>query len=135
MTELENVFCGECRTPIKNIGPCVACGSPVRCFHQTVNIEVKSQVSVRLLQKRPEIKKPLVDMFSGRDFRKSVGDFINKLRRIDRAENLYVEHLSTDDGTILKDVVEPLDIHFGHGSDKPELKAAGAAERLKAKGK
>jgi hypothetical protein len=131
----QNVFCGECRTPIRDVGPCDACGSPVRCFHQTVSTEVKSQLSLRVRQKRPGIKKPLVEVFVGRDLRKSVGDFINKMVRIDRVKNLYIKHLSTDGGAVLMDVNEPLDTHNGHGSDKPELKTARAEERLKSKGK
>jgi hypothetical protein len=55
----------------------------------------------------------LVEVFVGRDLRKSVGDFINKMVRIDRVNNLYIKHLSTDGGAVLMDVNEPLDTHNG----------------------
>jgi hypothetical protein len=43
---------------------------------------------------------------------------------------------SVTGGVVVHECEEPLDVHQGHGSDKPELKAARLAKTaLKAKGK
>jgi hypothetical protein len=131
MDELKNVFCGECREPLTKDGPCSACGSQVRCFYVTLAIECKSKTHIRVHHKRPGNKRPLVEMIVGKVLRKSVGDFVEKYWRLDRAADRYIEQIKTEDGETLKDVDEPLSSHVGHGSDKPELKAARVPEGLK----
>jgi hypothetical protein len=130
------VLCGECgallgenaSAPIETRAPC-ACGSRVRHFEQRIFGEINIQTSVRLLQKRYGVKRPLVEMFVGRDLRKSAGDFINKIIRIDRVGKRYIKHLSTDEGEVLMNINKPLKEHTGHGSDKPEYRAARLAKK------
>src|SRR5437763_1918267 len=73
---------------------------------------------VGLRMKHFRISRWLTDVFSGSDLRRSVGDVVRKYRRIDRANDRYVEHVQTDDGTVLRDVDEALSSHRGHGSAK-----------------
>lgn len=74
--------------------------------------------SVDLRQKRPGTRGFLVRQFTGWDIRKSVGDFVSKIRRIDRLRGRYIEHVETEDGAILRHTDEPLSEHQGHGSAK-----------------
>ena len=83
-----------------------------------MSVRAKAQVSLSFKHNRPGIKKPLAEGFSGREKRKSVGDFVNKERRIDRENDLYREKVVTDSGEIIHDVDEPLNKHRGHGSAK-----------------
>jgi hypothetical protein len=68
--------------------------------------------------KRPGVGGWLTEMFQGWQLRKSVGDLVRKLRRIDRPNDHYVEHVETKDGTVLHHCDEPLSSHRGHGSAK-----------------
>jgi hypothetical protein len=124
MTVLKDASCGECGKPLAEDGPCQACGSRLRCFQQGVSAECRTQTSIKIRQKRPGVPGWLVEMIVGKVLRKSVGDFVHKYWRLDRAADRYVEHIETEDGKIIRDVDEPLRLHVGHGSDKPELKAA-----------
>jgi len=67
-------------------------------------------------------------MVIGKVLRKSIGDFVEKYWRLDRAADRYVEQIKTEDGEILRDVDERLSSHVGHGSDKQEPKAARVAK-------
>ena len=132
------VHCGQCGAPlderpgvpVEDRTPC-ACGSTARRYSQSINSELKIRTSALVRQKHPSKEGWLIDMFVGQDFRHDIKDWVNKFRRIDRADARYIEHIVTEDGKVIKDVNEPLSAHRGHGSDKPVLKA----ERLKAKGK
>jgi hypothetical protein len=133
MTELKNVVCGECQKRLSDEGPCPHCGSSVRCVDVSLAIESPSNTHVGMRQKRPGSKRPLVEMVIGKVLRKSVGDFVQKYWRLDRAADRYVEHIETEDGEVLRHVDETLREHHGHGSDKPEFKAARLAKGKKAK--
>jgi hypothetical protein len=67
---------------------------------------------------RPGVKGWLTRQFIGWELRKSVGDFVRKHRLIDRVSKRYVEKIATEDGTVLRDVDEPLPQHTGHGTAK-----------------
>ncbi|MEO3432518.1 hypothetical protein [Inquilinus sp. CAU 1745] len=64
-----------------------------------------------------------VETIQGWELRKSVGDFVQKLRIIDRINGRYVEKIMTKSGEIIKEVTYPLRTKIGYGSDKPELKS------------
>ncbi|WFU14419.1 hypothetical protein [Bradyrhizobium sp. CB3481] len=102
-------------------------------FCQTIEYAVKMDSAVTMKHKRPGKKKPLTEVFTGRQLRKAVGDFINKIRRIDRAGDRYTERVWDDNGVVLKDVEYPLSEKKGSGSDKPELRVAREAECAKRK--
>jgi hypothetical protein len=64
--------------------------------------------SVKLRQKRPGVRGYLAELFVGRDLRKSVGDFVRKLRLIDHGRKRYVERIETEDGTVLRNIDDAL---------------------------
>lgn len=123
---ITSVRCGSCGASLPGAGTaglgtktsCHVCGSTTR----TIGVELEAQVQVRdslkALQKRPGIKRPLVELFSGWDLRRSVGDFVKKIRRLDRAADRYQEHVETEGGEVLRSVDEKLTEHIGHGSDR-----------------
>lgn len=123
---ITSVRCGSCGASLPGASTagfeaktsCHVCGSTTR----TIGIELEAQVQVRAslkaVQKRPGVKRPLVELFSGWDLRRSVGDFVKKMRRLDRAADRYQEHVETEDGEVLRSVDEKLTEHIGHGSDK-----------------
>jgi hypothetical protein len=121
--------CGDCGAPVAKKGTCPKCSSTKKRYLKTIEISAKTNVGINLKHRRPRIKHALVEMFVGRDLRKMVGDFVNKVRRIDRASDRYVERVWTDDGTVMKDVDYRLSEKRGSGSDKPELRSAREAER------
>jgi hypothetical protein len=98
---------------------CPHCGSLSRAFtvHAESAVEVLSKL--RLRQKRPGKKGNLVELIQGWEPRRAVGDFIRKIRRIDRAEDRYFEEVRDASGTLVHHRDHRLSEHTGHGSDKP----------------
>lgn len=58
-------------------------------------------------------------MFAGDDLRVSKGDYVEKLRVIDKDNDVYIEKI-VDKTTkqVIHSNEEPLSEHFGHGSAK-----------------
>jgi hypothetical protein len=81
------VTCGKCGEKIEvspglnpsEHSPCPRCGSMVRSHRLPGGATFK--------HKRPDKKKPLTEVFAGSQLRKAVGDYVNKRRVIDRANN------------------------------------------------
>lgn len=84
--------------------------------HVTESIILRDSLSMK--HKRPGKKKPIAESFSGSERRKSVGDYVNKERLIDRENDRYKERVVTEDGEVLRNVDEPLSAHHGRGSAK-----------------
>lgn len=128
------VVCGDCGATLPDSRSCGHCGSAKKQFLKPIFVSARTETGLSLKQKRPGIKKALVELFTGRQLRNAVGDFVTKSRRFDRAADRYTEHVRADDGTVLKDVDHPLSEKRGSGSDKPELRAAReAAQKAKQK--
>jgi hypothetical protein len=76
---------------------------------------------MRLQKKDPKFpsrKRMRIDHFEGWDLRKSLGDMVRKLRRIDKDAGTYDEVVKERDGTIIHETHESLRDHQGHGSAK-----------------
>jgi hypothetical protein len=120
------VWCGECGDPLDEAPdlpfeqrePCVRCGTTTRMIAAEASLKVGGFVSFKLLHRRPRVSGWLAEHFQGREQRKSVGDFVEKFRLIDRENNRYIERIVIQDGTVLRDVDEPLTDHSDHGSAK-----------------
>ncbi len=120
------VACGSCGVPIDESAdvpiedrmPCPQCGSKAREFSVRLKVEAKAQIGLGFKHKRPGSKKPIAEGFTGRELRKSVGDFVDKERLIDRENDRYREKVVTDSGEVIRDVDEPLSEHRDHGSAK-----------------
>lgn len=120
-------WCGGCKmllgdrvpgtSPDKRY-PCPNCGSTAWTFSQSNLPESTQRLSLWAKHKRPGVGGYLAELFSGWELRKTVGDMVRKLRRIDRQNNRYVERVETEDGAVLRDVDEPLSSHRGHGFAK-----------------
>jgi hypothetical protein len=135
------VFCGGCgavlvespSAPVEFRIAC-SCGSVARFFKcdiETEKVRIRTSISAR--QKRPGIRGWLVEMVVGKQPRKGPGgvfiEWVDKYWRIDKPSDRCIEHVVTETGEVLRDVNEPLSRHFGHGSDKPELKASRLAKQ------
>ena len=119
--------CGSCGEPIDESAdvpiedrvPCPQCGSTTRKFSEHLKVKAKAQVGLKFKHKRPGSKKPITEGFTGRDLRKSVGDFVDKEQRFDRGKDRrYREKIVTDSGEVIRDVDEPLSEHRNRGSAK-----------------
>ncbi len=124
--EMARARCGSCGEPIDESAdvpiedrvPCPQCGSTTRKFSEHLKVEAKAQVGLGFKHKRPGSKKPIAEGFTGRELRKSVGDFVDKERLIDRENDRYREKVVTDSGEVIRDVDEPLSEHTDRGSAK-----------------
>lgn len=63
----------------------------------------------------------------GADLCRATGEFVEKIRLIDRQNDRYVETVTDNTGVVLHHVDEPLSEHWGHGSAK--FKSAKKPER------
>ena len=108
----------RCGLPIADRTPCPQCGSTARKYFKHLKVTAKAQVSLGFKQKRPGVKKPLAEGFTGRELRQSEGDFVQKERLIDRENDRYREKVVTVSGDIIRDVDEPLSEHKDRGSAK-----------------
>lgn len=127
----QTVYCGDCELelPIECVRPgapelpCRGCGSTLKLVKLGVVEELGVEVhdSMRAKLKDPSLRskdKLRRDLFAGSDERKSVGDFVQKERDIDKDNDRYRERIVDKAGNVLRDVDQPLSIHQGHGSAK-----------------
>jgi hypothetical protein len=124
---VNSVTCAVCSSPLKEkLGlrikqrhPCPTCGSKKR------NISIEMQDSITLREtlypkgRHSGKKKPFFESISGDDFHRKTGEWMKKLRVIDRDKNEYKE-IVTDPKTnsIVHKCEEPLSKHTGHGSEQ-----------------
>ncbi|WP_234729988.1 hypothetical protein [Acidocella facilis] len=82
-----------------------------------LNADIHDRLKLRA--KKNGIKKPVQEIFSGDDQRKSKGDWVDKHRLIDRENDRYIETVrDKKTGEIIHHSDEPLTEHWGHGSAK-----------------
>jgi hypothetical protein len=147
MTEIRTVACSNGHPIDEPVAlapehrkPCPCCGSIARQYGQPLHATMKPVVSVqrtiskmiqattqpllwlRLKQKRPGVRGYLVDLISGWELRKSVGDLVLKFRRIDwgTTPKWYQERIELQSGEVTRDVSHPLKDHINRGSAKPK---------------
>jgi hypothetical protein len=98
---------------------CERCGGPVnRKLDVTVTDDLpKLHESLKIKQKRPGVKKPLVEHLQGADFHRDSGTWRDRLHRIDRTvkPDRRTELIIGEDGTIYKDIDVRLDDQTTHG--------------------
>jgi len=121
-------FCGECGhalgDPPSQPAPCPICGSMRKDVRVGASGSVTPRGRLKTKQKRPGFRGS-----SGRrravsegvfgDERSADGSWVHKEWYINREQDLYRELVVAEDGTVLRDVEEPLSEHRGHGSDRP----------------
>lgn len=133
MTDIEqNIVCAECghELPSEWISQahagqhCEECGST----NQKINLSVTEEVSLQIndwmdakvkddsFRSGKKIRKRV---FAGDDLRVSKGDYVDKLRVIDKDNDLYIEKITDKEtGEVIHHTEEPLSEHFGHGAAK-----------------
>lgn len=111
---------GEFRGEVMKIENCPKCGSDklTRMLILCDKIEIHENVKGKS-NKMPGKKKPYSEMQAGEEWSASRQKFVDKTRQIDRENNHYYEKVTDrQTGEVLHECSEPLDQHFGHGSDK-----------------
>ncbi|MCR9221072.1 MAG: hypothetical protein NXI21_12680 [Alphaproteobacteria bacterium] len=104
-----------------DVSPCPECGSHKREFHLIARTGLRLREAVRWKLKDPARsgkRKFKLEGFVGSEPRKSKDDFVYKERHIDRESDRYRELVRDEDGTVIRDVDEPLSEHIGRGSAK-----------------
>lgn len=123
------VRCNDCGTGLdvpttqapEEREPCPSCGSTRRFIGVGWTESLQLHDDVHLKHKRPGQTKPVVEVWSGAS-QSADGSWAVRYRRINRADNppTYTERVELADGTVVRDVMEPLDQHTGRGSAKPK---------------
>jgi DNA-directed RNA polymerase subunit RPC12/RpoP len=113
----DGVQCSDCGADLAAIHtdaqprvPCPNCGSTVRRFLSEATTSVRPMSMVRAVHKRPGVKRPLLDSFSGTRQGRD-GRIVRVEQTIDRVNHRYDKHVQTEDGEILKDQHEDLRDH------------------------
>ena len=120
MTEWVCSSCGE-QVPDEPRVPCV-CGSESRTTELTFQTQVRALPMMKAKafdRKLTGGKNYFAEVIVGWDLRKSLGDFVSKVRQWNKRDDTYVESVKTADGTVIHECKEPLSEHRSHGSDKP----------------
>jgi hypothetical protein len=110
--------------PVDERQPCPRCGSLSRSHRVELKDSVGFHESLRYIAKRPGFRssgksRPFVEGFSG-DHLSDDGTWAKVIRVIDRLAKRYREHVTLADGTVTRDIDEPLSDHFGRGSAKKQ---------------
>ncbi|GJG89859.1 hypothetical protein tb265_50400 [Gemmatimonadetes bacterium T265] len=126
MSDTYTVSCACCRTqiaartgPIDDYGsPCSVCGSADRVVQITCEevLTLRVRESVRTTLKEHGVRRPVLDEKSGDDWSHSRVKWVQLERRIDRANDRYIERVTDPDtGEVIHSRDEPLSLHLGHG--------------------
>lgn len=130
--EVNGVFCNSCGQLLPDArpddtvdfrSPCPACGSMSRLVKVYVHDGLTFHSDLVLKRRKPGFKsggrsRPAQEQWSG-DQLSADGVWRDRQRIVDREKNRYVERVTDPDGSVVRDVDEPLDEHLGRGSDKP----------------
>jgi hypothetical protein len=131
--EITGVWCNACGEPLPDARPddpgegrppCSACGSFGRLVKVFAHDEVTIHSDLGVKKKKLGFKsggrsRPAQEQWSG-DQQSADGVWRDRQRVVDRENNRYIERVTDPDGTVIRDVDEPLDQHLRHGSDKPK---------------
>jgi phage FluMu protein Com len=99
--------------------PCPSCGSTSRLFEKSLIIKVGIVTSNKMKGKHANEKKPFIEEFSGKDLFRKTGQLMDKIRVIDRGNDLYQEIVTEPrTGIVIRSCIEPLSKHTEHGSAK-----------------
>lgn len=103
---------------------CDNCGAT----EQKISLEITEYVALQINdsmkaklkdENYPSKKKVRKEVFAGDDYRASKGDYVDKLRVIDRDNDLYIEKIiDKQTGEVIHHNEEPLSEHYGHGAAK-----------------
>jgi len=127
----ERVVCSDCKTVLNQQAsdrtPCSQCGSTQRTLH----IEFEDSVAVTEWfdmkvknHSLPSKKKLRLHMQSGQQFSVRLNRYVDKDRVLDKENDHYLEKVTDPlTGEVLRNCVESLAEHQGHGSAKSKTVA------------
>jgi hypothetical protein len=116
-------------TPDEPVEPCPQCGSQRRSVVAFAGLPTGTgaALSPKTVAKEPDpdyyhgrLSKPARERSVGMDLTDDDGIERSVRREFDRKGNRYKETILNPDGSIYREVEEPLDEHWCHGSDKPK---------------
>lgn len=140
---ISDVTCGGCGRPMpatenaprEDRQSCPDCDSPARAIEVTAAASLTLRGSLNMKLRHAGSAKVVQEQFVGAA-KSADGSWVEKATRQDREADRYLEHITGPDGSVLHHDEGPLSEHWGHGSDKSELRAprdaakqARAAER------
>jgi hypothetical protein len=97
--------------------PCPRCGGYYPVFTVKAADAAELHEFAQAKGKRPGEKKPYIETQAGDQFSTGQARFMDKYRRIDRANDWYDEVvIDPETGAIVHECHEPLGEHWGHGS-------------------
>lgn len=119
-------FCSNCGQHLKPADsprpPCPDCGASGRTEMLSWSDELTLMESAALKVKDPNLtgkKKVRQEQFWGAQLSQGTGKWFEKVRVIDRENDLYLETVTDrSTGEVLHHCSEPLSSHHGHGSAK-----------------
>ena len=122
----QSVFCGECKNEVPDDthcnprNPCPNCGGLSRHIAVVFSEKIEVHSAIRgKVRSGPGKKGISQEFFSGDQPRISKGDWVEKERFIDRANNRYFEKVvDKTTGEVVHYKDHPLSEHRGHGSAK-----------------
>lgn len=96
-------------------------------FRDDVNTTVRDRIEGKVKDSTvPRKRQVRREFIYGSDPRNSKGDFVDKVREIDRDADTYRETIKDEKtGEVLRNVEEKLSEHFGRGSAKTKTSKSG----------
>jgi hypothetical protein len=88
-------------------------------IHCDVTVEAHMSARRRSTEKVSSGRYAVEEWF-GEDLHRDSGEWRNRTRIVDRKNDRYREHIVSPDGTVVRDVEEPLSDHLGRGSARRE---------------
>ena len=110
--------CGITIDPATNPTLCPACGSENRLITTTDESGLEVREDTVLTKKRPGRKSYYEKRKAGDSQSTQTGQWNRREQIVDRDNNRYRKRVVTPDGTVLRDVDEPLSDHQGYGDAK-----------------
>jgi hypothetical protein len=122
MDEME-IICADCNSVLQNQNEkCKKCGSTkkvIKLIFRDTMPEIHDSLRFKVKDKTKNSRKnPVLDVFQGDEIYKCTGEWVNKVRELDKTNNRYYENVEILDGKILHHCDEKLTDHQGHGSAK-----------------
>ena len=111
--------CGERRDSEK--GNCKLCGSNEITVRLEVseNININVSESVKGKARKEGVRKPIKEFKYGDDFNRKLNKNVDRTMVVDRENNQYYEVIKDKQtGETIRECIEPLDKHQGHGNAK-----------------
>lgn len=128
--------CSACNVPHFGEGgtPCEACGHIGRAIAVTVQSNVGVQTGLRMqgYESGKSRKKGLfADLRERWQHSAKLSEDVHRVQHIDKRADRYTEVVRDKQGNVIHQTDEPLSVHQGCGSDKPELRRKREVEAKK----